>query len=78
MRARGQPSRHMMDRECPHRGHRLAETAQGKNLGVTIIFHAKINQPHASSVGYQRQPMARDLLLCRPGTRQRVSGAVRW
>ena len=44
-RARGQPSRRMIDREYPHRVTVPAESVGGKNLDFVIVFHAQIDQP---------------------------------
>jgi hypothetical protein len=44
-RARGQPSRRMIDREYPHQVTVPAEKIGGKNLDLMIVFHAQIGQP---------------------------------
>ena len=48
MRARGQPSRRMIDRAYPHQVLVLSEKVQGKNLDVVILFHTQIDQPMKS------------------------------
>lgn len=45
MRARGQPSRRMIDSQYSHQVHVLAEKVQGRDLDVVTIFHAQIDQP---------------------------------
>jgi hypothetical protein len=47
-RARGQPSRRMVDREYPHQVTVPAESVGGKNLDHVILFHAQIGQPQRS------------------------------
>jgi hypothetical protein len=44
-RARGQPSRRMIDREYPHRVTVPAASVGGRNLDLVIVFHAQIGQP---------------------------------
>lgn len=44
-RARGQPSRRMIDRSYPYQVLIPAEKVQGRNLDAVIIFHEQIGQP---------------------------------
>jgi hypothetical protein len=50
-RARGQPTRRMIDREYPHQVLVPAENVGGKKLDFVIAFHAQIDAPqHSRSV----------------------------
>jgi hypothetical protein len=48
-RARGQPSRTLLDREYPHQVLVLAETLRGRTLDRAIDFHMNLGIPTKSS-----------------------------